>query len=372
MKKLYTIGTTAILLLTIAAASAQDIPLFTQKLTNSFLYNPAVAGNGVGSLTYAYRQSYSGITNAPRNNFISAHTPIANHKAGLGLNFYQEDVNFMRNSYVSAAFAYHLHFGHFSTLSMGISGEYNFMGVKKLSNSDVTDPDYLKLAGSQLNDYDFSFGLVYQSKYFKAGIAANRLASEWIKEEDAYVLSSYYSGFLQGTIPLRGGSDLLEPTFFYRKLSETNSSYDAGLYYTYNARLMAGASLRKGSVAGFTAGLYITPKLMVGYTREMYFSDVQSQVGATNEFTLKLNFKEYDYRKTFTDSYKSALAYRRKSMSTYKGSRSPAQLHRQQKRLASYSPNKRYQNVQKLSITPASQRFKAHKPKASKHKRRKR
>jgi type IX secretion system PorP/SprF family membrane protein len=370
MKRLYTIGT--LLLFAAASGQAQDIPLFTQKLTNSFLYNPAVAGNGVGSLTYAYRQSYGGIPNAPRNNFISAHTPIASHKAGVGINFYQEDVNFMRNSYASAAFAYHLHFGHFSSLSMGISGEYNFMRVKNITNSDVSDPDYQKLASGQLDDYDFSFGLVYQSKYFRAGISANRLATEWIKKKDATTLSSYYSGFLQGTIPLRDARDLLEPYIAYRKLSETNSSYDLGLYYTYNARLMAGASLRKGSVAGITAGLYITPKLMIGYTREMYFSNVQAQVGATNEFTLRLNFKEYDYRKSFSSNYKTALAYRRKSMNSYKGSRSPTQLHRQQKRLATYSPNKRYQNVQKLSVTPASQRYLKSKPHKPHYKRRKR
>ena len=190
MKRLYTIGT--LLLLAAVSGYAQDIPLFTQKLTNSFLYNPAVAGNGVGSLTYAYRQSYGGIPNAPRNNFISAHTPIASHKAGVGINFYQEDVNFIRNSYASAAFAYHLHFGHFSSLSMGVSGEYNFMRVKNTTNSDASDPDYQKLASGQLDDYDFSFGLVYQSKYFRAGVSANRLATEWIKKKDATTLSSYY------------------------------------------------------------------------------------------------------------------------------------------------------------------------------------
>lgn len=371
MKKIYALGAAILSLVTTAAIQAQDIPLFTQKLTNSFIYNPAVAGNGVGSLTYAYRQSYGGIPNAPRNNFISIHTPLAGHKAGLGVNFYQEDVNFLRNGYLSAAFAYHIHTGHFSSLSMGISGEYNFMRISGGTNSNTDDPDYQRLASGQLDEYDFSFGIVYQSKYFKAGIAANRLASEWIRKDSAYVLSSFYSAFLQGTIPVRGGDDLLEPYIAYRKLSETNSSYDIGLYYTYNARLMAGASLRKGNVAGITAGLYITPKLMLGYTREMYFSQVQSQVGATNEFTLRLNFKEFDYRKSFSANYKSALSYRRKSMSTFKGSRSPTQLHRQQKKLAAYSPNKRYQNVQKLSITPSSQRYKSkpHKP-AYKRKRR--
>jgi type IX secretion system PorP/SprF family membrane protein len=370
MKKLYTPGTLLFLMIAMAG-NAQDIPLFTQKLTNSFLYNPAVAGNGVGSLTYAYRQSYSGIANAPRNNFVSAHTPIADHKAGIGVNVYQEDVNFMRNTYLSTAFAYHLHFGNFSSLSMGVSGEYNIMGLKSSSNSDTSDPDYQKLASGQLKDYDFSFGMVYQSKYFRAGASANRLATQWIKKEDARVLSSYYSGFLQGTIPVHEARDLFEPYIAYRKLSENNSSYDLGLYYTYNARLMAGASLRKGSIAGFTAGLYISPKLMIGYTREMYFSNVQAQVGATNEFTLRLNFKEYDYRKSFTESYKTALAYRHKSMANYKGNRSPAQLHRQQKQLSSYSPNKRYQNVQKLSVIPSSQRIIASKHPKPHYKRRK-
>ena len=365
MKRLYTI-----LFVVITASSyAQDIPLFTQKLTNSFLYNPAVAGNGVGSLTYAYRQSYSGISNAPRNNFISAHTPIANHKAGIGINVYQEDVNFLRNTFISAAFAYHIQFAQAHSLSMGVSGEYNIMGLKTTTNSDISDPDYQKLASSQLKDYDFSFGMVYQTKYFRAGLSTNRLATAWIKKEDDRVLSSYYSAFLQGTLPLREGRDLLEPSIAYRKFSETNSTFDLGLYYTYNARLIAGASLRKGNVAGMTAGLYLSPKIMVGYTREMYFSNVQAHVGATNEFTIRLNFKEYDYRKSFTQSYKSSLAYRHKSMTNYKGSRSPAQLHRQQKQLASYSPNKRYQNVQKLSIIPASQRLKATKPRKPHYKR---
>ncbi len=38
---------------------AQDIPLFSQKLSNSFIYNPAIAGQQYGSLTLAHQSSFS-------------------------------------------------------------------------------------------------------------------------------------------------------------------------------------------------------------------------------------------------------------------------------------------------------------------------
>jgi hypothetical protein len=121
---------------------------------------------------------------------------------------------------------------------------------------------------------------------------------------------------------------------------------------------MLGASFRKGGVGSVTAGFYLTPKLLLGYTREMFLSDVHNQVGSSNEFTLRLNFKEYNFKKSFSADYKGSLAYRRKTMASHRGSKSPGQLHRNQKKLASFSPNKRYQNVKKLSVTPSSQRSK--------------
>src|SRR3954470_10804159 len=82
---------------------AQDIPLFSQKLTNSFVYNPALAGHTFGSLTYSYKQNYSNVNNSPQNHFLSIHTPIANHRFGIGANVYQEDVTFLRSMYISGA-----------------------------------------------------------------------------------------------------------------------------------------------------------------------------------------------------------------------------------------------------------------------------
>lgn len=358
MKTLYIVIHIGLLICITSTLGAQDIPLFSQKLTNSFMYNPAVAGASQGSLTYSYRQSYGALPNAPQNNFISAHTPLAEHKFGVGVNYYLEEVNFLKNNYVSAAFAYHIHLNRNSQFSMGVSGEYNFLRQNGNTNSDATDPVYMSLANGELNDYDFSFGVMYQNQYVKAGLAANRLATSWIKDETTAILTNYYTSFLQGTLPIRGGKDLLEPFVTYRKFSPSNSTLDLGAYYTFNKKILAGAAFRSGSIASLTAGFYLTPKTMIGYSREMFLGDVNNQVGATNELTLRIDFKVFDYQTNFKNDYKNSMAYRRKTLSTSNpGSKSPAQLHRKQKKVVPYSPNKRYQNIKKLSV-PVSQRQK--------------
>ena len=332
---------------------AQDIPLFSQKLTNSFVFNPALAGNTFGSITYSYKKNYAKVNGSPENHFLSLHAPIANHRFGIGANIYQEDVTFLRNTYASAAFAYHLRFDKFTVLSFGIAGEYNSIGVNGTTNSSVIeDDDYKNLVNGKIHDYDFSFGVHFQNRFLKIGAAANRMANSWLRGDKA-VLSYYYSGFAQGLIPLRGGEDLLEPYVAYRKLSETNNTLDVGLFYTYNNLITLGVSERSGKVFSGTLALHISKYLTFGYSREMILGNVGGFVGAANEITVRYDFNNESYKERFSSDYKSSMAYRRKTMSgpsSNSKSRSPKQLHRKQKKLAPYSPNNRYQNIKKLGV----------------------
>jgi len=347
---------TALILLIITEsylAAGQDIPLFSQKLTNSFIYNPAMAGHTFGSVTYAYRQNYSNVTGAPKNNFISMHAPFAKHKMGAGLNLFQEDVNFIRNTYASVAGAYHLHFNRYNILSVGVSGEYNTTRLNGTSNTTSFEPDpVLTQLQTGSPTYDFSFGTNYQTKYLKVGFALNRLSTSWIKKESSN-LSNYFSGYVSGMIPVRGGDDLLEPYVAFRKFSETNDTYDLGLYYTYNNKIMAGAAVRRGSVVNGTLGFKFSNKFLVGYSREMIMSSLGGFVGAANEITLRLDFNDETYKERFRADYKNAMSYRRKTMSTpakMSSLSSSKKSRNNQKKLAPYSPSTRYQNVKKLSM----------------------
>jgi type IX secretion system PorP/SprF family membrane protein len=335
----------------------QDIPLFSQKLTNSFIYNPSFAGLDFGSLTFSRRQNYSKVEGAPVNNFLSLHTPFSNYRFGVGINVFQEDVNILKNTYASLAFAYHIQFNKYSKLSFGVSGEYNTL---RLNGADLnftqTSQDIVldNLKTGKNNSADFSFGASYANQYLKLGVALNRLGTAWLKPDSTKLLSNYYSGFAQGTIRLRGDQDMLEPYIAFRKFSETNNTWDAGVFYTYNNKIAAGAAARKGGVFNFTLAYHLSKYLMIGYSREMLTGGLGGFVGSSNEFTIRLDFNNQGAKVKFHDDYKSSLSYRRKTLTTSaakrtSGSKNPKQLHKAQKRIATYSPNRRYQNMSKLS-----------------------
>ena len=343
----------------ILSAGAQDIPLFSQKLTNSFIYNPSFAGLGFGSFTFSHRRNYSGVEGAPVNNFLSLHTPFAGSRFGIGANVFQEDVNILKNTYYSAAFAYHIAFNKYSKLSFGVSGEINNLRVNGADvNFDLAVEDVVLnslLQSGKNSNADFSFGTSFINQYFKLGVALNRIGTAWLKSDSSNLLSNYYSGFFQGNVRLRGDQDLLEPYVAYRKFSESNNTWDAGLYYTVNGKIMVGAAARKGGVYNFTAAYHFSKNLMVGYSREMLTQGLGGFVGASNEFTIRLDFNNQAAKVKFRDDYKSSLSYRRKTLTTSaakrttSGGRNPKQLHKAQKRVAAYSPNRRYQNTAKLS-----------------------
>lgn len=351
--------------------SAQDIPLFSQKLTNSFIFNPALAGHTFGSLTYSFKQNYHKVNGAPQNHFLSIHTPIAGYRFGIGANVYQEDVTFLRNTYASAAFAYHLALNKLTTLSFGLSGEYNSIGINGPLNFSTDDDEFNTLRRNGIKDYDFSFGTHFQNRYLKAGFSSNRLATTWLRDSSKAVLSNYFSTFVQGLIPLRGGEDLLEPYISYRKLSDINRTLDIGLYYTFDNKITLGGSIRSGNVLSATAAFRLSRYIMLGYSREMITSNVGGFVGAANEFTLRFDFNDQSYKQRFSSDYKSSVAYRRKTLSSpigRAGAKGPKQVQRKQKKLAPYSPNARYQNVKKLSIKTRPTKRKGFAPKRRKSK----
>ncbi len=342
----------------INTSQGQDIPLFSQKLTNSFIYNPAMAGHTFGSMTASYRSNYSGVQDAPKNIFLSLHTPLAGNRFGTGFNIYQENVSFMKNTYYSGAFAYHLNFNKLNSLSMGASAEFNQFNANGFNS--VTDPyipsdPTFQRYQSNSGKLDFSFGMMYQNQFLKVGVSANRLATAWLSPDDKKTLSNYFTSFVQGMIPLRDGQDLIEPYFAYRKFSETNNTLDVGLYYTYDNKITAGAATRSGNVLNFTLAYRLNKYLLVGYSNEMISNPVGSAVGTSNEFTLRYDFNDQSYQKKFRKDYKQSIAYRRKTLNTATirktpGGHTPKQLAKAQKRVAAFSPNTRYQNTKKLSM----------------------
>jgi hypothetical protein len=159
---------------------------------------------------------------------------------------------------------------------------------------------------------------------------------------------------VQGTLPVRDGVDLIEPYVNFRKFSESNTTLDIGVYYTYNNKLTGGAAMRNGAVFSGTVAYKITKGILVGYSREMILGSVGGFAGSSDEFTLRIDFSQKETPKKFNADYKSSMSYRRKTLNTSgvkktAGGHTPKQLSKAQKRVAAFSPNKRYQAVSQVS-----------------------
>ena len=336
-------------------ANAQDVPVYSQKLTNSFLYNPSVAGNTLGSATLSYRQQWAGVEGSPKTLFFSVHSPFARHRFGTGLNVYQEKSGVNENLFASGAFAYHLRFTDDNMFSMGVSVEYVNTKIN-YREVDVIDGDDDLLTGNQPNAsaLDFSFGMNYSSKYLNLGASANRLGTLVGLSDSTSQFSQFFSGFVMLKLPVAGDRDVIEPIVYVRKFANGTHQIDGGLYYTIKDAFTLGGSYRTGGAIGLTGALRINKKLLIGYSREILSGDFSKNIGASNEFTLRLDFKDQNYytkKKNAREISTNALALRRKTLSSYSKGTGFSKSQKYKKKLKrNYirSPNYRMESSKKL------------------------
>lgn len=357
----------------------QDIPLFTQKLTNSFLYNPAVAGNALGSFTLSRRQYWSGVEGSPNTNFLSLHVPFAYHRFGFGVNVYQDNVGVSQTLFTSAAFAYHIRLTDDNSFSMGVAAEYDLFKVNRV-DVDVADIDDELLSNfNNASQVDFSFGMSYHAKYFRLGVAANRIR-DFLDLGDSVVnqFPAYYSSFLNLMLPLSGGRDLLEPVVTFRSLSTRSYQVDAGLYYTYKNLLTVGGGYRTGGVINLTAAVRYKG-LLVGYSREMFSAADQRNIGATNEITFRIDFRDHAFHSKARNARQintQAMAIRRKTLVTYSSRGTSAQKSQRYKKKIKknyiHSPNYRINSSKKLQSMKVNKKSASYKRKKKSSRRRRR
>jgi type IX secretion system PorP/SprF family membrane protein len=351
-------------------AFAQDVPVYSQKLTNSFLYNPSVAGNTLGSMTLSYRQQWTGATGSPQTTFFSVHTPFAQHRMGTGFNVYRETAGVNDNLYASAAYAYHVRISDNNLFSMGVSGEFINYRIN-LSRVDAQDMDDLLITENQspVTRVDFAFGMSYTSKFVKLGASANRISSLVGILDSSQQFPAFYSGFVNFTLPLANERDLLEPVVYVRNISNGKYQYDAGVYYTYNNRVTLGGAYRTGGAASLTGAFRFGKGIYLGYSREILSGNLGTSLGASNEFTLRFDFRDHKYfsnAKNARSINTNALALRRKTLKSYPTRSSPYTASNRNKKFVKknyvHSPNYRIDSSKKL-MTKRVSRKPSYKPK---------
>lgn len=332
----------------IGTLSAQDIPLLTQKLSNAFIYNPAVAGYQRGNIALSYHKSFSALQDAPKTLLFSTHLPIKYLGIGTGLNIYQEEVNFLRTTFLSAAFSYRIIQTKYSALSLGLNSEWNYIRVIDETNFDDGNLDPVLIANNgRISHVDFGAGIHYENGGLKTGFAVNRISSSW-KHQKVNQFALNYSAYLKASIPLTAGRDILEPYLSIRKLSTSEKLIiDGGIFYTIDNSLTLGFGARSGLILSYNLSFRVNRNLQIGYALEDYKRSVSRYLGNSHEVVIRYEFDTKEPNKLTTMKQHRTISKNVKSTN-------PKEFHRRNRKAV----RKLGRKVKNINIKPTKVRRK--------------
>lgn len=268
MKKIYHI-LFIVVISGISPLIAQQLPVYSQYMMNSFLINPSVAGHeGYTSINLTARKQWLLLEDAPstvalsaqtrilKNSFISRSAPIKRKRramsrsgrVGLGTYVFSDWNGAFNRTGFQFTYAYHLPF-RYSQLSFGASlTTYQFkVDINKMRLYD--DSYFPENWNNKAIMPDANFGVYYTTKNIYAGFSGLQLFENILKVTDNDVagfkmVRHYY--VIGGYRFEVNRSFLLEPSFLLKSTEDFVSQIDINVKAYVQDMYWGGLSYRSG------------------------------------------------------------------------------------------------------------------------------
>ena len=292
MRKFTTVG---FMMLAIMAV-AQQLPQYSQYQFNDYVFNPAVAGSrNYFEARSGHRSQWVGITDAPRTYTISATTPIADQRMGIGGYIYTDNVGPTRRTGIQGSFAYHLKLTETLKLSLALS-----VGIQQflVDGSKITlrDPgDNVigdEVQSSLVPDGKFGLYLYHERYYF--GLTVPQLMQNELKffDEQTSTMSNLETHiYAMGGYRLPLGEDwMLEPQFMLKYVDPVPMDIDLTAMLHYKKVIWVGASYRTSDAIVAMLGGTLSDAFSFGYSSDIATSNLKNYSNGTHEIMLGIQF----------------------------------------------------------------------------------
>ena len=272
-------GLAIIMLLGFIKLSAQQLPHYSNYMLNSYVMNPAVAGNneyfeGLSNNRY----QWVGIADAPRTYMLSVNGPT-------------------RRTGFTLSYAYHLKVTSDIKLSMGLSaGLLQFM----VDGSKITlyDPNDVALSSGLQSVLipDFGAGVyAYPSnKKWYAGISVPQVMQNRIKFFDyatskSNKLATHFYGI--GGYKFNINDDfVIEPSLCLKYVKPAPFQFDLGVRAIYKEKLWLGAAFRYKDAVSAMVGYNLKENLTFAYAYDFTTSDIKKYSNGSHEIIIGIRF----------------------------------------------------------------------------------
>jgi type IX secretion system PorP/SprF family membrane protein len=322
-------------------ALAQQLPIYSQYMMNSFLLNPAVAGHeGYTAINLTAREQWLGLKDAPgtyalsyqtrllKNSYISRSASIRRRKkvmsrsgrVGYGVYAFTDMAGAFNRTGLQGTYTYHIPLDR-SQISFGVSlTGYQFRIDD--SKMKLLDPDDQLLLNTERSAFvpDANVGVYYTDQHLYAGISAMQLFQTPLKlgadkEGPGFRMVRHY--FAMAGYRFEINRDLLmEPSFLFKTTEDFIAQIDINAKMYFMENYWAGLSFRtggsysmveesmngKGASAIIMGGVRVD-KYYFGYAFDYTFNAIGARTYGSHEFSAAVKFGDNARRYRWLNRY---------------------------------------------------------------------
>ncbi len=276
-------------------ANAQQMPVYTQFMFNSYVFNPAVAGtNDYYQVRLNNRFQWTGIPDAPQTNSLSIYGPHAEKDMGFGGYIFNDATGPTSRNGLYGSYAYNLLLNDDIRFSMGLSA-----GIlqNRVDGSKITllDPSDQAMPNSVTSSFspDATVGIYLYSPTFHAGFSAHQLFGNTLNlfEEGTGLNKLKTHFYLTGGYKYMINPDYaLEPSVIVRGSMPTPIQVDFNLKAYYRDLFWLGMSVRSQDAVSFLVGYTHENRFNFGYSYDMSFSPIRKHNSGSHEVFIGMRF----------------------------------------------------------------------------------
>ncbi len=283
------------------AVMGQQDPLFTQYIQNPMAVNPAYSGSlQVMNATLISRLQWTGFDGAPRTNYLSVASPLADERISVGVNLVNDKVGPITQNGLFADAAYSLPIDKRTNVNFGLRAGGNFfsagIGSLKLYNETQTDIAFSQNINSTFLP-NLGFGVYVNSEKWYVGASAPKLLTNEVQTSGGEVTVQTANAFTEARhFYFMGGglfelnpSLTLKPSAAIRMVTGAPLAIDVTVQALISETFWVGAYHRLNDSFGGILQLQASEQLKIGYSYDHTISDLSGYVGGTHEILISFD-----------------------------------------------------------------------------------
>lgn len=271
---------------------AQQLPLYSQYMFNTFEINPAYAGaKEAVQISSMFRKQWTGFKSAPQSTFLSVDMPIPGKRIGLGIKIVDDRDEITKTIGAQGAYSYKVPLGDYSTLALGLqAGAMNFSSdFTKVDVIDPNDPSFSQVVNSV--KINFGTGIFFNTENFYVGLSVPNLVRHDLRKNTASSPGSikqnmhYY--FNTGYVFFLSDAFVFKPSVLVRGLVGSPVSMDVNANLWIADMISFGASYRSKSAVVGIVNFRMLPDLYMGYAYDHSISRLNIIAKGSHEVSLR-------------------------------------------------------------------------------------